>query len=259
MEGTAIAQGDRVTEQGPAQVAPHEVASAGGAGETAAIGRIERDVQELSGRFDQRDRLEMLAGLLLALAAVIAAWSAYQNARWGGHQAAATSAAATLRTSGAQATSIAAAQLDLDQQMFVGWLGAQASGNPATAQAFADRMRTEFRGVFDQWLLTAAPGSIPPGSPIDTPAYDETASSAVKTATQANHLADLEIAKAAEANQIGDDFVLVTVIMSLVLFFAGIATRFGDRRVRRGLVALAGVLLAGGTLFMISLPQSFSI
>ncbi|MFN8619783.1 MAG: hypothetical protein U0869_11645 [Chloroflexota bacterium] len=249
-----------MTTEDPARAGGDTTTGTGAEGtDPAAIGRIERQVQELNRRFDTRDRLEIVAGLILALAAVVAAWSAYQNARWGGHQAAATSAAATLRTSAAQATSIAAAELDLDTQMFVAWLGAAASGDATTATAYADRMRTEFRPVFDAWLFTAAPGTIPAGSPIDTPAYDEQASGAVLTARQANHLADLEIAKAAEANQTGDNFVLVTVIMSMVLFCAGIATRFGHRRVRRGLVALAGLLLVGGTLFMLSLPVSFAI
>lgn len=238
---------------------PGAGASAAGRDTEATLARIEAEVSRLSGRFDTRDRLELIAGLILAVAAVIAAWSAYQNARWGGHQAAATSMAATLRTSAAQATSIAAAELDVDVQSFIAWLGAASAGDDAAAQAYRDRMRDAFKPVFDQWLLSAPPGEIPAGSPIDTPAYDAMASAGADLAVQANDLADQEIAKAAEANQTGDNFVLVTVIMAMVLFFAGIATRFGDRRVRRGLVALAGVLLVGGTLFMLSLPVSFSV
>lgn len=228
-------------------------------GETVAIGRIERDVQELSGRFDTRDALEIIAGLILAFAAVVAAWSAYQNVRWNGAQAAAMSEAATLRTAAAQATSIAASQLDLDHQLFAGWLGAEASGDMTTAQAYADRMRPEFRAVFDAWLSGSVPGAIPAGSPIDTPAYDDMASSVVQVARDANALADEEIARAARANQTGANFVLVTVITSMVLFFAGISTRFAHQRVRRTLVALATLLLIGGTVFMLSLPQGFAI
>lgn len=251
-------------DEGPADTAravtrPGNEADPGAGDTAAALARIEAEVSRLSGRFDTRDRLELIAGLILALAAVLAAWSAYQNARWGGHQAAATSMAATLRTSAAQATSIAAAELDVDVQSFIAWLGAASAGDPASAQAFRDRMRDPFKVVFDRWLLTAPPGVIPPGTPIDTDAYDEMASEGARLAVQANDLADLEIAKAAQANQTGDNFVLVTVIMAMVLFFAGIATRFGDRRVRRGLVAMAGVLLVGGTLFMLSLPVSFAV
>lgn len=252
---------EQVTDEGtptPAGSAGHGLTRADDPA-SASLARIEGEIARLSGRFDTRDRLELVAGLILAVAAVIAAWSAYQNARWGGHQAAATSMAATLRTTAAQATSIAAAELDVDVQSFMAWLGAAAAGDTVAAEAFHQRMREPFKPVFDQWLLTAAPGAIPPGTPMDSPDYDAMASEGTALAVRANDLADEEIAKAAQANQTGDNFVLVTVIMAMVLFFAGIATRFGDRRVRRGLVGLAGVLLVGGTLFMLTQPVSFAV
>jgi hypothetical protein len=74
------------------------------------IERIERRIDALTHRMDRRDWVELAAGVLLAIASVVAAWSAYQNARWGGEQAKATAQSAALRTSAAQATSIAAAR-----------------------------------------------------------------------------------------------------------------------------------------------------
>jgi hypothetical protein len=225
----------------------------------AAIARLEGRIDELARSFDKRDALELVAAILLAIASVIAAWSAYQNARWGGEQAKATAASAALRTSAAQATSIAAAQMELDAQVFLAWLDHAAAGGTDAATVFADRMRPEFRTVFDAWLATAPPGQIPPGTPMDLPAYDETAVTADETAVQANELAAVATAKAGAANQTGDNFVLVAVIMATVLFFAGMGTRFGERRVRRVLVAWASVLLVGGVLFMLTQPVSFGI
>ena len=77
------------------------------------------------------------------------------------------------------------------------------------------------------------------------------ASAGADLAVQANDLADQEITKAAEANQTGDNFVLVAVIMATVLFFAGMGTRFGARRLRRAMVAWAGALLV--TLFVLAI------
>ncbi len=107
-------------------------------GSDAAIARLEARVDELARSFDKRDALELVAAILLAIASVVAAWSAYQNARWGGEQAKATAQSAALRTSGAQATSIAAAQMELDAQLFVAWLdhaSADDRAAPATPQA----------------------------------------------------------------------------------------------------------------------------
>jgi predicted phage tail protein len=94
---------------------------------------------------------------------------------------------------------------------------------------------------------------------MDTDAYDATAVTADEVAVQANDLATAATAKAAAANQTGDNYVLVAVIMATVLFFAGMGTRFGARRVRRAMVAWAAVLLIGGLLFMLTQPISFGI
>lgn len=225
----------------------------------AAIERVGSRIDALDRSLDKRDSLELIAAILLAIASVIAAWSAYQNARWGGEQAKATAASAALRTSAAQATSIAAAQMELDAQVFLAWLDHAASGGVESAGLFADRMRPEFRAVFDAWLTTVPPGEIPPGTPMDTEAYDTTAVTADEIAVQANDLAAAATAKAADANQTGDNFVLVAVIMATVLFFAGMGTRFGARRLRRAMVAWAGALLVMGLLFMFTQPISFGV
>jgi hypothetical protein len=63
-------------------------------------------------------------------------------------------------------------------------------------------------------------------------------------------------ATAQRANQIGDNFVLVAVIMASVLFFAGVGTKVKERRIR--LVMLLGglALFSGGVWFMLQMPQN---
>ena len=60
---------------------------------------------------------------------------------------------------------------------------------------------------------------------------------------------------AAEANQTGDSFVLVTVIMASVLFFAGVGPKFRSQRMRVTMLVVAGLLFAGAAAAMLSLPQ----
>ena len=55
-------------------------------------------------RFDRTDWIELVAAVLLALATIVAAWSAYQATRWGGEQAKASRAALTAKTDAAQQT-----------------------------------------------------------------------------------------------------------------------------------------------------------
>ena len=77
-----------------------------------------------------------------------------------------------------------------------------------------------------------------------------------ETVISLNDEADALAAEAHEANRISDDFVLTAVIMALVLFFAGVATRFGDRRIRVAMFGFGVVLLVGGLAFTLSMPQN---
>ena len=51
------------------------------------VTRVEGRLDELAQRFDKTDWIELLAAVILALATVTAAWSAYQSTRWSGDQA----------------------------------------------------------------------------------------------------------------------------------------------------------------------------
>ncbi|NIR35276.1 MAG: hypothetical protein GWN79_03080 [Actinobacteria bacterium] len=57
-----------------------------------------------------------------------------------------------------------------------------------------------------------------------------------------------------EANQTGDNYVLVTVILTSALFFAGISTVLDSEKVRYGLLGLAGALFVGATVVMLTFP-----
>ncbi len=79
-------------------------------------------------------------------------------------------------------------------------------------------------------------GRDPPGTPFDLPQYQPAAETGANALNEeANALAD----EAREANQTGDNFVLVAVIMASVLFFAGVGTKLKGRAVRLGMLPAA--------------------
>jgi hypothetical protein len=55
--------------------------------EPGLAARAEARADEVAGRFDKSDWIELLSALLLALATIAAAGCAYQSTRWGGEQA----------------------------------------------------------------------------------------------------------------------------------------------------------------------------
>jgi hypothetical protein len=221
--------------------------------------RVEGRLDELAQRFDKTDWVELTAAVILALATIIAAWSAYQATRWGGEQANAANHAIALRTEAAEATTLNAEGAEIDTEFLTAWLVLAAEGNEPGMMVLEDRLRPQFVPAFEAWLDLAPAGEIPPGTPFDLPEYQEYAGAARAEASALNREADDATVAAAKANQTGDNFVLVAVIMASVLFFAGVGAKFRGRVVRIAMIAAAVAFFLGGLAFMLSLPQNVGL
>lgn len=57
-----------------------------------------------------------------------------------------------------------------------------------------------------------------------------------------------------EANRISDKYVLALVLFALVLFFAGIATKFNSLSVRLGALTFSLGVFAAAIIYLLSLP-----
>jgi hypothetical protein len=200
--------------------------------------------------------VELVAAILLAIATVISAWSAYQATRWNGVQANATSTANATRTESVRASNVAAAQRQVDVAVFVAWLQAYASEQDVLADFYRGRFRDEFRPAFEAWLASAPEGTVPEGTPFQRTEYV-----IAQDARSDDLLARAEASgvEARAANQTGDNFILVVVIMASVLFFAGVGVKFRRPGLRRALVTLAGLLFVVGIVLVVTLPQNFGL
>jgi hypothetical protein len=221
--------------------------------EQGVTSRTEERLDELAQRFDKSDWIEMGAAVLLALATIMAAWAAYQATRWGGEQAQAFSVAGASRTEAAQETTNVGAQVQIDMQMWTAWV-VFAAGDDQDGMAFVrGRFRDEFLPAFDAWLAQVPDGEAPPERPFEMAEY---APAGLARAAEATAEADAAAARGREANQLGDHFVLIAVIMALVLFFAGVGTKFKSRGIRIVMLLIAAVVFLGGLVFTFSLPQN---
>lgn len=207
-------------------------------------------------RFNRTDWIELAAAVILALATIVAAWSAYQATRWGGVQASSSRSAIEAKTDAAQQTSLYTTQVQVDLQVWTLWLQQVADQNDR-GEAFVEaRFRDEFKPAFESWISSVPEGEVPPGTPFDMPDYQPGArAEADRLNAQAEVLADTS----AEANQTGDNFVLTAVIMASVLFFAGVGTKLKGRVARLFMLLVAALFFLGGLGFMVSLPQNVGI
>src|SRR5690242_7313565 len=92
----------------------------------------------------RRDRWDAVAAIVLALAAVLSAWAAYQSTRWSGEQANAYAQSAAFRSDAGRHQTNASRQIQIDVATFLEWTSAYDSGSTHLADVLHERFRAEF-------------------------------------------------------------------------------------------------------------------
>jgi len=209
--------------------------------------------EEIADKIEKTDTLEIIAAVLLALATISSAWSAYQATRWTGVQATEFGRASSLRSESVRASNQANVQVSIDVSVFTQFLAAYAAEETELVDFYRDRFREEFKPAFEAWLASAPEGQVPDGTPFALPEYQ------LAAAQEADRLeveATAAFDAAKDANQTSDNFVLTAVLFASVLFFAGVGTRFRTQGIRRFMIGLAALMFAGALVVVFSLPQN---
>ncbi|MBS1879716.1 MAG: hypothetical protein JST31_09400 [Actinobacteria bacterium] len=203
------------------------------------------------------ERAELLATILLAVAAVATAWSSYQSARWSGVQANDYSQASAARIDATKAASEAGQQTEVDVLAFSQWVNAYAAKDTRLANFYFDRFRPEFRPAMLAWVATR-PLKNPnaPPTPFAMPQYKP----AKKTEAEALEVkAEATAAGARQANQRSDNYVLAVVLFAAALFFAGISTKLKLPRQRMFVLGLGYLLFVGTAIWVLTFPVTVSV
>jgi hypothetical protein len=203
------------------------------------------------------DIVEVVATVLLALAAVATAWSSYQAARWNGHQAETASRNNAVRIQAARAESQAEAETEVDVALFIQWVDATAAEDDELASFYESRFRAEFQPAFDAWLASE-PLTDPDGAstPFAMPEYRlEATAEAERLDAEAEELT----ATVQQDIQHATNYVLAVVLFAVALFFAGISTKVQGLRARKALVGTGVALFVGTTVWIATFPINLSI
>jgi hypothetical protein len=220
--------------------------------EAVPVAAVEEVSSEAGGRKRRTRRLEFVSTLLLSAATALTSWSAYQSSRWSGDQATAFSQASTSRTESVRASTMAGQQTIADVSVFTAWLTSAGEGHVHLADLLASRFRGEFKVAFDAWEASS-PLTNPsaPATPFALPQYE---SASTREATELETRASRQFSAATEANGRADDYVLMTVLFSLVLFFGAISTRFESAPIQISMVGVAGTVFLAAAAITASLP-----
>lgn len=194
-------------------------------------------------------RLGVVAAVLLGLATVATTWGAYQANRWNGVMTSSFNESARLSTDAGKLYQEGDAINALDANLFAEWALATTAGNAEAADYLAENLFSEgLVAALDAWQ---AAGDDAPSAPFDleeyvVPQWD--AGDALEVESQA------ATDRADDANQTGDDYVLVTVLLAVVLFTAGIAATLESVRLKGAFLVSGGVVFVVATGLLLSYP-----
>ncbi|MGI9585494.1 MAG: hypothetical protein ACR2N7_07860 [Acidimicrobiia bacterium] len=214
------------------------------------------------------DRIELVATVVLAIATILTAWSAFQAGKWGGTQAINFSEAGVARTESTRADTRAGQLIQIDAAMYLDWVSAyieevRAELIPADSSSYEpsagtvsgflyNRFRDEFRPAIDAWLATDPVNN--PDAPETPFVMDEYVVAESVLALELSAEADEKGQDARDANQNGDNYVLTMVLFASVLFFAGVSAKLVAKRNRLIALGFGIFLLLAGIFILISLP-----
>ncbi len=206
---------------------------------------------------------------MLSIAAVLAAWTGFQSAKWSGVQANSYSEAGATRVESTRAPTLAGQQTTVDVVSFTSWLqAAENEGVVADLEATGDgytpdpnvvsgflyaRFRPEFRVAVDAWIATEPrTNADAPATPFD---MEEYRLAAAEQADRLERKAERLAAKARAANQRSDNYVLMAIAFATVLFFAGISSKMDTVRARVFLISMAVLLLFSAAVVVATFPK----
>jgi hypothetical protein len=200
---------------------PEDSAAPPGAAAAAAPADGLTQAQDRRERRDDRSRevIEVIAAVVLGLATVLTAWSAYQAVVQSGASLEAFTESSLTSVDSTEQTGSGDILWTEDLMVFLDWEKAVRDGDAAYADHLTGLMSQRLIDGIAWWRAQPEPRPASPfveGSPVWTNYFYEQGE-----ALAAEARASFERARAASATS--DQFTLSTVLYSIVLFFAGLA------------------------------------
>jgi hypothetical protein len=198
-------------------------------------------------------RLELITAILLGLAALATAWAAFQGSQYDG-QMLTSFTEANLNLSDANAFYSEGDQIFLqDEMLFLEYERAVYDGDTEFAQHLKDTLMS------DQLIAAIEWWELPENQDFYSPFVDENPNYVLDSYTQADELSDAtdEAFQAGQAaNNTGDKYNLITVLLAASLFVLGIATGFRIVALRLAVIGIGAAIFLGATIWMLTLPSA---
>lgn len=197
-------------------------------------------------------RLQITATVLLSVAALATSWSGYEATLWSGHQVRDAGKSIVLRSKSARQSTRAGQLVAVDVGLFNSWLTERFRGDPQLAHFLEQHFRSEFKVAFNEWIKDDPFKADAAQTPFSLPSYHV---SAADSALHYENAADSLSKLSAQANGLGDEYVLTAVVLATAMFFASTAQQSMRSSMRWILLALATFACGSGVIRLLTLPH----
>jgi hypothetical protein len=219
-------------------------------GDQESGSRAETERDDKNG---QDRRIAIVEAALLAVVAVLTAWSGFASARWSTESSLRLATATADRTLANRVQVEGLVTKNFDVSTFNDWFTAYVLGNKTAEAVAIKRFRPAFRRAFDAWIATDpfTNPHAPPGPTYMRQYVQPGLAQSVQLDAQANRA----YSQGESYGNTADEYVRTTIYLATVLFLVGIAVHFRQRSIRIALSAVGGVLVVVAVISLISLPK----
>jgi hypothetical protein len=197
--------------------------------------------------------LTITEAVLLAVVAILAAWSGFASAKWSTHSSLSLAKASAARTEANRAAYQADNLMSFDSTMFDAWFTAYVAHDKEAMRVAEARFRPVYLAAFKAWLKTD-PFKNPdaPKGPSYMPEYKLPQ---LEESAKLDAKANAYYAIGEQSGSNADGYVRTTVYLATVLFLVGISGHFKVRAARLSLIGVAGVILVFSVVSLIIAPK----
>jgi hypothetical protein len=195
--------------------------------------------------------IEIVTVLLLGVATVGSAWSAFQVSRWNGVETDEARASAVFRIEGSREFALATQIVAYDSATVGQIAAATVTGNQELLDFLrATLVRPGFVPVLQSWQAQIDAGETPTNLLSDDDYLGDLFAASIAADAQAAAATVLS----EEAGSNADDYIQLTLFFASALFFAGITASFANRLSKVTLLVGAGVILAVAGVLLAGYP-----
>ena len=187
--------------------------------------------------------IEILGAIILSLTAFSAAWCGYQSTLWGSIQTFRLSGFTALNRQAQEKNLLLEQRRTIDANVTMNFINAYAEKEQEKMNFYLTRARSEIRQLFNSWMELDKSGSQDaPPHPLAMKEYDLIYKGERDSIQALRDKANDFYGEAVDANKYKDDYILLTVFFSAVLFLCGLSTQISTITAKKILIVIACLL-----------------